>query len=91
VKSIPALVQAMKALVGEILDGIPIRDSRRMADRIYRMACRGDQANQALTADEVRQLCRDLDSIPFASNCPHGRPVFIELPAVVIERMFKRT
>ncbi len=97
VKSLPALVaQAdVRALIGEILDGIAEsglpQDEKR--NRMFiGMACRGAiKANQALTADEVRHLCRDLDSIPFASNCPHGRPVFIELPAVVIERMFKRT
>ena len=97
VKSVPALVAHadVKALIGEILDGITDsglpRDEKRNRILIG-MACRGAiKANQALTADEVRHLCRDLDSIPFASNCPHGRPVFIELPAVVIERMFKRT
>jgi DNA mismatch repair protein MutL len=97
VKSVPALVAHadVRALIGEILDGIT--DSGLPQDEkrnriLIGMACRGAiKANQALTADEVRHLCRDLDSIPFASNCPHGRPVFIELPAVVIERMFKRT
>jgi DNA mismatch repair protein MutL len=97
VKSVPALIgQAdVKALVREILDGITdsgiAQDEKR--DRILiRMACRGAiKAHQALTIDEVKRLCRDLDSIPFASNCPHGRPVFIELPAQVIERMFRRT
>jgi DNA mismatch repair protein MutL len=97
VKSVPALIgQAdVKALVREILDGIT--DSGIAQDEIrdrilIRMACRGAiKAHQALTIDEVKRLCRDLDSIPFASNCPHGRPVFIELPAAVIERMFKRT
>lgn len=97
VKSVPSLLgQAdVKALVREILDGIseagvPQHEKR---DRIFvRMACRGAvKASHALRPDEVRQLCRDLDSIPFASNCPHGRPVFIELPSAVVERMFKRT
>jgi len=97
VKSVPALVAHadVRALIGEILDGITDsglpRDEKRNRILIG-MACRGAiKANQALTGDEVRHLCRDLDSIPFASNCPHGRPVFIELPAVMIERMFKRT
>jgi DNA mismatch repair protein MutL len=97
VKSVPSLLgQAdVKALVREILDGISEsglpQDEKR--DRILiGMACRGAiKAHQALTVDEVRRLCLDLDSIPFASNCPHGRPVFIKLPAAVIERMFKRT
>jgi DNA mismatch repair protein MutL len=97
VKSVPALIgQAdVKALVREILDGITDSGIAQdeMRDRILiRMACRGAiKAHQALTIDEVKRLCRDLDSIPFASNCPHGRPVFIELPAAVIERMFRRT
>jgi DNA mismatch repair protein MutL len=97
VKSVPALVaQAnVRALIGEILDGIAesgLPQDEKRNRILIGMACRGAiKANQALTADEVRHLCRDLDSIPFASNCPHGRPVFIELPAVVIERMFKRT
>ncbi len=97
VKSVPALMgdTDVRALVREILDGISDsgipRDEKR--NRIFiRMACRGAiKANQPLTDEEVKRLCRDLDGIPFASNCPHGRPVFIELPATVIERMFKRT
>jgi len=97
VKSVPSLLgQAdVKDLVREILDGIS--DSGLPQDEkrnriLIGMACRGAiKAHQALTVDEVRRLCRDLDSIPFASNCPHGRPVFIELPAAAIERMFKRT
>ena len=97
VKSVPALVaQAdVRALIGEILDGITesgLPQDEKRNRILIGMACRGAiKANQALTADEVRHLCHDLDSIPFASNCPHGRPVFIELPAVVIERMFRRT
>jgi len=97
VKTVPALLGEMDAggLVRELLDaiaeaGLP-RDEKR--DRIFiRMACRGAiKANHPLGEEEVRRLCRDLDAIPFASNCPHGRPVFVELPAPLIERMFKRT
>jgi DNA mismatch repair protein MutL len=97
VKSVPSLLgQAdVKALVREILDGVSdsgLPQDEKLNRILIGMACRGAiKAHQALTVDEVRRLCRDLDSIPFASNCPHGRPVFIELPAAVIERMFKRT
>ncbi len=97
VKSIPTLIGQtdVKALVREILDGITesgIPQDEKRNRILIRMACRGAiKAHQALAADEVRRLCRDLDSVPFASNCPHGRPVFIEWPAAVIERMFKRT
>jgi len=97
VKSIPTLIgQAdVKGLVREILDGISesgIPQDEKRNRILIGMACRGAiKAHQTLSDDEVKSLCRDLDSIPFASNCPHGRPVFIELPAAVIERMFKRT
>ncbi|HET6490619.1 MAG TPA: DNA mismatch repair endonuclease MutL [Syntrophales bacterium] len=97
VKSIPALIgQAdVKALVREILDGIAdsgIAQDEKRNRVLIRMACKGAiKAHQDLTIDEVKHLCRDLDSIPFASNCPHGRPLFIELPVQVIERMFRRT
>jgi len=97
VKSVPSLLgQAdVKALVWEILDGISesgLPQDEKRNRILIGMACRGAiKAHQALTVDEVRRLCRDLDSIPFASNCPHGRPVFTELPAAAIERMFKRT
>jgi len=97
VKSVPALLgdTDVRALVRDILDGIADsgipQDEKR--NRIFiRMACRGAiKANHPIGLEEVRRLCRDLDSIPFASNCPHGRPVFVELPAAVIERMFRRT
>jgi DNA mismatch repair protein MutL len=97
VKSVPALVAHtdVKALVGEILDGISesgLPQDEKRNRILIGLACRGAiKAHQVLTIDEVNRLCRDLDSIPYASNCPHGRPVFIELPAAVIERMFKRT
>lgn len=97
VKSVPALLgdADVRALVREILDAISDSGLPRdeMRNRIFvRMACRGAvKARQPLGPDEVKRLCRDLDGIPYASNCPHGRPVFVELPASVIERMFKRT
>ncbi len=96
VKSVPALLADtdVRALVREILDGISdsgIPQDEKRNRILIRMACRGAvKARQVLAVDEVRRMCRDLDSIPFASNCPHGRPVFVEFPAAAIERMFKR-
>lgn len=97
VKSIPALLGRtdVRALMREILDGIADaglpRDEKRHRILVG-MACRGAiKAGQNLTVEEARRLCADLDSIAYSSNCPHGRPVFVELPAGVIERMFKRT
>jgi DNA mismatch repair protein MutL len=97
VKSIPALLGQtdVKALLHEILDGIAdsgLPQDEKRHRLLIGMACRGAiKAHQPLTMNEARRLCRDLDSVPFASSCPHGRPVFIELPVGAIERMFKRT
>jgi len=55
------------------------------------LACRAAvKANHELEDREISALCRDLDSTPFASNCPHGRPVFIHFSHKEIERMFRR-
>jgi len=43
-----------------------------------------------LTDSEVAALCKDLDSIPFAATCPHGRPTYAVLDIRDLERMFKR-
>jgi DNA mismatch repair protein MutL len=43
-----------------------------------------------MSEQEIDALCRDLDSIPFASNCPHGRPVFVCFSRREIEKMFRR-
>ncbi|HTZ40397.1 MAG TPA: hypothetical protein VMB77_09575, partial [Syntrophales bacterium] len=97
VKSVPVLLGQtdVKALIREILDGIAdagLPQDEKRHRILIGMACRGAiKAHQPLTVDEAKRLCRDLDGVPFSSNCPHGRPVFIELPVGVIEKMFKRT
>jgi DNA mismatch repair protein MutL len=97
IKSMPSMLGPtdVKGLVADIFESIadPGLPGDEKLDRIFiGMACRGAiKAHQVLTIEEVRRLCSDLDSIPFASNCPHGRPVFIEFPASAVEKLFKRT
>ena len=61
-------------------------------EKIYAlMACKGAiKARSRVTEEEARQLCQDLDSIPFAATCPHGRPLFVAFDTGDMERMFKR-
>lgn len=56
------------------------------------MACKGAvKAHESLSRMEVAEICRELDSIPHAATCPHGRPLYIEFRLKDLERMFKRS
>jgi len=61
-------------------------------EKIYAfLACRGAvKAHRKLTPQEVAALCKDLDAIPNAASCPHGRPVYLIYTTGDLERMFKR-
>ena len=55
------------------------------------LACKAAiKAHDMPTDEEIKALCRDLDRVPNAASCPHGRPVYVEFTAGDLERMFKR-
>jgi len=55
------------------------------------LACKGAvKAGQVLSEGEVARLCQDLDRLPFAATCPHGRPVWISISGKQLARLFKR-
>jgi len=55
------------------------------------MSCHGMiRANQALTAEEIKALLRDLDAVDFSAQCPHGRPVMHRVTLAEMERFFRR-
>jgi DNA mismatch repair protein MutL len=68
---------------------LPLQERR---EKIFTaLACRGAvKANRDLTGPEVVGLCRDLDAIPHALTCPHGRPLAVTLSVYELEKMFKR-
>ncbi|MGN6719228.1 MAG: hypothetical protein ACTHLX_17770, partial [Candidatus Binatia bacterium] len=62
-----------------------------LEDRLATIACHSViRANRALEFDEIGALLRELDQIDFATQCPHGRPVLMEMSREDLERMFKR-
>jgi DNA mismatch repair protein MutL len=69
--------------------GLPLVERR---EKIFTaLACRGAiKANRSLTGAEVAGLCRDLDAVPHAATCPHGRPVAVSISRFALEKMFKR-
>jgi len=98
VKAVPAFLSQTESrmLVLDLLadcretDGsLPLAERR---ERIFTaLACRGAiKANRRLGAPEVEALCRDLDALPQAATCPHGRPIAVPISVTDLEKMFKR-
>jgi DNA mismatch repair protein MutL len=83
------LVRQMVAELAEVDTSSKIR--QHLEDRLATMACHSViRANRKLGMEEMRALLRDLDQVEFATQCPHGRPVLVELSRDELERMFKR-
>jgi DNA mismatch repair protein MutL len=87
----PLLRELAEQLVREGGEG---RSARPLdaADRFFAtVACHAARrAGDVLPLDELRGLVAELDAIPWAPTCPHGRPVAIPVALSEIERRFGR-
>ena len=98
ITSVPALLpegdyaHLVRQLVADLAEvDTSARLRQHLEDRLATMACHSViRANRKLEREEMRALLRDLDQIEFATQCPHGRPVLVELSRDELERMFKR-
>ncbi len=99
IRSAPALFpagdyrEAIRRMIAEIADiGASGELQEGLEDRLATIACHSViRAHRKLERDEIRALLGDLDKIDFATQCPHGRPVLIELSEGQLEAMFRRT
>ncbi|MBW2387391.1 MAG: hypothetical protein JRG89_03050 [Deltaproteobacteria bacterium] len=106
VRSIPALLSGrdpaplVRDLAAE-LQALPAgksedsaADTRLLtpADRVFAsLACHSARrAGDHLESHEQQQILKDLDTIPWAPTCPHGRPVAVAYSLPEIERRFAR-
>ena len=98
VKAIPAFLSDAEArsLIGDILAGgmegdrnLPLTERR---EKIFTaLACRAAvKANRSLNSPEVESLSRELDALPHAATCPHGRPFAAAISVGDLEKLFKR-
>jgi len=98
VKAVPLLLKnkEMKPLVIEMVEKIAqigfSSGMETVLDQcIELMACHGAiRANQKLTDKEILELLHQLDTCDQPSNCPHGRPTWIQWGLKDLERLFKR-
>ncbi|MBN2516327.1 MAG: DNA mismatch repair endonuclease MutL [Deltaproteobacteria bacterium] len=98
VRSVPTILSDvdLKLLIPAIIEEVEKTGRstgiQEVRDKILtRVACQcAVKAHHKLTRVEVEGLCRDLDAIPFASTCPHGRPIFIKFDTRDLEKMFRR-
>ncbi|MBI3000669.1 MAG: DNA mismatch repair endonuclease MutL [Deltaproteobacteria bacterium] len=99
IRAVPALLApgdyrgAMRSMVAELAEVGKSAELRQgLEERLMTIACHSVvRANRRLELEEIRSLLHALDRVDFATQCPHGRPVVIELSQDQLERMFKRT
>jgi DNA mismatch repair protein MutL len=87
--NIPALLRDLADDVGE-LEGITSIEAR-LDHVLATFACHHSvRAGRVLRVEEMNALLREMEVTPNAGQCNHGRPTFIELKLVDIERLFGR-
>jgi len=98
VKALPAMLAAAepRRLLGDVLDELASFDrSAQIEERLEHllavMACHAVvRGPRNLSPDEIRRLLADMDTIPFASRCPHGREAVVRFPLKDLSKMFGR-
>jgi len=99
VHHIPAILGAqcnIRNLVRDILDDLIENDSlqsleERINEILSTMACHGSiRSGRRLNAEEMNALLRQMEQTQKSGQCNHGRPTWVELKLVDIEKLFGR-
>jgi DNA mismatch repair protein MutL len=99
VQSIPALIDKkadIKKLIFDILDELVEHNTaEKLKKSLYEVlssaACHGSiRSGRRLNADEMNALLRQMEETENSGHCNHGRPTFIKLDLIDIEKLFGR-
>lgn len=69
----------------------PLALEARLDAALARLAChRSIRAGRRLQREEMEALLREMEATPRAATCSHGRPTFLKLTRMELEKMFGR-
>jgi DNA mismatch repair protein MutL len=95
-RAVPAMMKEgnLAEAVRTLLDSLAAEEepSKRDENIAQSVACHSAiKAGQSLTAEEMRELIKQLEQTNQPRTCPHGRPTMIHLSSRQLEREFGRT
>ncbi len=99
VRSIPATLptRLVNVTVTDLLDGLgsavtPTTEYLEVQDKaLIMLACKSAvKAGDVLTMEEMVNLIKDLSRAKLPFNCPHARPIIVEMHRNELENRFKR-
>ncbi|WP_353277383.1 DNA mismatch repair endonuclease MutL [Wolbachia endosymbiont (group B) of Villa cingulata] len=92
VKEIPAILGTInvKEMVMNIVDRLmEIGDALPIEEKVLAtIACHG--AGREMKLEEMNELMRQMEETPYAGQCNHRRPTYIEMKLSDIEKLFER-
>jgi DNA mismatch repair protein MutL len=89
---VEAVPQLLRSLVDDLGgSGSGVNRARFAEEIVAKNVCRhAVKANDALRAEELARLIRDLRACANPLTCPHGRPTMLRLSLAELERRFGR-